>query len=428
MVSKRNADIAQTLGIDQQTAGRKRATFWVVAAIVTVLVAGGAIFFLADKGGPIQYRTAEVQRGNLTITVTATGTLEPTNQVEVGSELSGIIETVEVDYNDCVKAGQVLAKLDTDRLEPKVLQSQAALESVQAKLLEAEANVLETRNELKRLKRLAGLSKKKLPSQHDLDAAEAAFKRAQAEEDSAKAIVSQAQATLDQDQTDLAKAVIRSPINGIVLERHVEPGQTFAASFQTPVLFTLAEDLSQMELHVDIDEADVGQVQAGQDATFTVDAYPDRRFSARILKVYYAPRVVQDVVTYEALLTVDNSQLLLRPGMTATAEIITKRVEDAILVPNGALRFTPPAPEAETSRRGRSMLRAILPGPPRRPAKQRKVLHAGKSEHRVWTLRDEQPVAIPVTIGSSDGRMTEVVAGDLKPGLPLLVDVVRPGG
>ncbi len=428
MVSKRNADIAQTLGIDQQTAGRTRATFWVVAAIVTVLVAGGAIFFLADKGGPIQYRTAEVQRGNLTITVTATGTLEPTNQVEVGSELSGIIETVEVDYNDCVKAGQVLAKLDTDRLEPKVLQSQAALESAQAKLLEAEANVLETRNELKRLKRLAELSKKKLPSQHDLDAAEAAFKRAQAEEDSAKAIVSQAQATVDQDQTDLAKAVIRSPINGIVLERHVEPGQTFAASFQTPVLFTLAEDLSQMELHVDIDEADVGQVQAGQDATFTVDAYPARRFSARILKVYYAPQVVQDVVTYEALLTVDNSQLLLRPGMTATAEIITKRVEDAILVPNGALRFTPPAPEAETSRRGRSMLRAILPGPPRRPAKQRKVLHAGKSEHRVWTLRDEQPVAIPVTIGSSDGHMTEVVAGDLKPGLPLLVDVVRPGG
>ena len=424
--SKRSADIDQTLGIDQQTAGRKRATFWIVATMVTVLVAGAVMLCLTDKGSSIQYTTAEVQRGNLTIIVTATGTLEPTNQVEVGSELSGIIETVEVDYNDRVKVGQVLARLDPERLEPKVLQSQAALESARAKLLEAEANVLETRNELKRLKRLEELSKKKLPSQHDMDAAEAAFKRAQAEEATAKAQVSQAQATLDQDQTDLAKAVIRSPINGIVLERHVEPGQTFAASFQTPVLFTLAEDLSQMELHVDVDEADVGQVQTGQDATFTVDAYPNRRFSARILKVYYAPQVVQDVVTYEALLSVDNSELLLRPGMTATAEIITKRVEDAILVPNGALRFTPPVPETEAPERGRGMLRAILPGRPRRPAKQRKALHTGKSEHRVWTLRDEQPVAIPVTIGTSDGRMTEVVAGNVKPGLLLLVDIIRP--
>jgi len=236
--------------------------------------------------------------------------------------------------------------------------------------------------------------------------------------------VSQAEAALRQDRTDLAKAVIRSPINGIVMECHVEPGQTFAASFQTPVLFTLAEDLSKMELHVGIDEADVGNVQAGQDATFTVDAYPDRRFPSRIVKVYYAPQVVQDVVTYEALLTVDNSKLLLRPGMTATAEIITKTVEDAILVPNGALRFTPPVPEA--SKRGGSMLRAILPGRRHRPAKQRKVLDTDKSERLVWTLRDEQPVAIPVTIGSSDGSMTEVVDGDVKPGLPLLVDIIRP--
>jgi HlyD family secretion protein len=424
--AKRNADIRETLGTDQQTAGHKRVMFWVVAAIVTVLITGAVMFSLTDKSGSIQYVTAEVRRGDLTITVTATGTLEPTNQVEVGSELSGIIKTVEVDYNDRVKVGQVLANLDTERLEAKVLQSQAGLESAQAKLLEAEANVLETRDELERLKRLGELSKKKLPSQHDLDAADAAFKRAQAGEASAEAQVSLAQATLRQDRTDLAKLVIRSPINGIVLQRHVEPGQTFAASFQTPVLFTLAEDLSKMELHVGVDEADVSQVQAEQDATFTVDAYPDRSFPARIVKVYYAPQVVQDVVTYEALLTVDNSKLLLRPGMTATAEIITKTVEDAILVPNGALRFTPPEPEASES--GGSMLRAILPGRRRPSAKQRKALDTNKTERRVWTLRDEQPVAIPVTIGSSDGRMTEVVAGDVKPGLPLLVDIIRPGG
>ena len=211
-----------------------------------------------------------------------------------------------------------------------------------------------------------------------------------------------------------------SPIDGIVLKRSIEPGQTVAASFQAPVLFTLAEDLTKMELHVDIDEADVGQVQVGQSASFTVDAYPDRRFPGKILKVYNAPQVVQDVVTYEAILAVDNSAQLLRPGMTATADITVKSVKDALLVPNAALRFTPPA--AEDSRDSN---RSLFPGPPLPEKDLSRAILPGQAQQRVWTLEAGRPAMVPLTIGVTDGRMTEVVEGDLAAGMPLLVDVVR---
>ena len=280
-----------------------------------------------------------MQRGNLTVVVTATGTLEPVNQVDVGSELSGIIDIVEVDYNDRVELGQVLARLDTDKLQAEVLQSQAALEAAQAKILEAQATVLETHLKSQRCDRLAV---KKMCSQEDVDSSVAAYKRARAEEGSARAQVAEARAKLGADQTNFAKAVIHSPIDGIVLVRNVEPGQTVAATLQAPVLFTLAEDLAKMELHVDVDEADVGLVEAGQTAHFTVDAYPERTFPARITQVRFGSQTVDGVVTYETVLNVDNSDLSLRPGMTATADITVKRIENAILVPNAALRFTPP--------------------------------------------------------------------------------------
>ncbi|NVM22247.1 MAG: efflux RND transporter periplasmic adaptor subunit, partial [Desulfobacterales bacterium] len=308
MKSKINpeSDIGQTLDIDQSPGHKRHLKRWLIVALLAIVAATTTVVWKrAENSNSTRYKTLEVQRGNLTITVTATGTLEPTNQVDVGSELSGIIKTVEVDYNDSVKTGQVLARLDTDKLEAQVLKSKAALESARAKVLQAQATVKEMREQIARLKRVWELSDGKVPSQHDLDAAEAALERANADEASAGAQVTEAKATLQANETDLSKAVIHSPINGIVLLRNVEPGQTVAASFQAPVLFTLAEDLSKMELHVDIDEADVGQVKPEQDATFTVDAYPDLRFPARIFRVYYAPQVVQDVVTYKALLTID---------------------------------------------------------------------------------------------------------------------------
>jgi HlyD family secretion protein len=428
MKSKKNpgSDITQTLSINQGSGLGKLKRWLLVAALIFVAVTA-IIWMQADKVNSIQYKTQEVQRGNLTVTVTSTGTLEPTNQVDVGSEVSGIVEIVEVDYNDRVKVGQVLARLDTSKLKPQVLQSRAALESAQAMILETQATVKEMHNELARLKQVQELSDGKVPSQHDMEAAEAALQRAKADEASAKAQVSEAQAILEANESDLAKAVIYSPINGIVLKRSVEPGQTVAASFQTPVLFTLAEDLTQMELHVNVDEADVGQVKEGQEATFTVDAYQDRTYPARIIQVRYGSQEVEGVITYETVLNVDNSDLSLRPGMTATADITVQKVENAILVPNAALRFSPPVKEKDAPSNSGSVISKLLPHPPRSPSKQREDVAADKRQHRVWTLQDGQLVAIAVTIGATDGIMTEVTSGDVEPGMALVVDTLKAG-
>ena len=424
-------DIAQTLGIDISS-GKRRYLRRLIGWGFLFLVAAIALsfFFTRNKAETIKFRTQPASRGDITIKVNATGSLEPTNQVDVGSELSGIIENVEVDHNDQVKVNQVLARLDTDKLEAQVLQSKAALEAVKAQILQAEATLKETRLELQRLKKAYELSGGKIPSQYDLDAAEAAFARAQADEASAKAQVAKAQATLKAEETDLAKTVIRSPINGIVLLRDVEPGQTVAASLQAPVLFTLAEDLTKMELHVDVDEADVGRVKKGQEATFTVDAYPEETFLAQITQVRYSSQETDGVITYETVLKVDNSKLLLRPGMTATAEITVRKVADAILVPNAALRFTPPVrndiKKQERPDRG-TVMGKLMPRPPR-PQKKSSSNHLDttgtNTNRRVWTLNAGHLVPIAIRTGVTDGIITEILEGDIVPGMELVVAVV----
>ncbi|MDD4857472.1 MAG: biotin/lipoyl-binding protein, partial [Candidatus Krumholzibacteria bacterium] len=237
------SDIAKTLELDHPSGGKRGFRRRLVAGLAIAAAIVAFLVILKAKRGSdaVQYKTQEVTRGDLTIIVTATGTLEPTNDVEVGSELSGIVKTVEVDFNDEVKVGQVLARLDTTKLDAEVTQSRAALESAKANVLQAQATVKETQSKLEQLKKVWELSGNKVPSQSDLDAAEASFERAKADEASANAAVSQAQAILAANETDLSKSVIRSPINGIVLTRDVEPGQTVAASFTAPVMFTLAE-------------------------------------------------------------------------------------------------------------------------------------------------------------------------------------------
>jgi HlyD family secretion protein len=411
------SDVDQVLELNQPKRGRKWFKLLIGLVLVASLLAIGANYLTLENTTAVQYKTVVVQKGNITVTVTATGKLEPVNQVDVGTEISGTIESVNADYNDVVKVGQVLARIETDQLEAKFRQSKASLDLAKARVQEANATVAETRNKFQRSQKLV---KSGACSQETCDADEAAYKRANATYASAKAQVMLAEAQLDADKTILEKAVIHSPINGIVLKRNVEPGQTVAASFQAPVLFTLAEDLAKMDLHVDIDEADVGQVKVDQKASFTVDAYPELYFSARILKVYYAPQVEQDVVTYEALLSVDNTELMLRPGMTATADIIIKKVEDVMIVPNASLRFNPPQTTTKSS-----VLRSILPGPPRRPAKQRKVDISAKTQQQIWILQDGEPTAIPVTIGATNGRITVILEGNIKVGQELLVDVIR---
>ncbi|MDG4596675.1 MAG: efflux RND transporter periplasmic adaptor subunit [Candidatus Contendobacter sp.] len=403
--------------------GHLRALRWLIVAVVFALAGGGFVWF---RSGPAadaapQYQTEPLGRGNLRVTVSATGKLAPINQVDVGSELSGTIETVLVDDNDRVNKGQVLARLDLTKLQNQIAKSKAALTSAEAKVLQAVATVKESRASLGRLRQVAKLSGGKVPAPTELETAEATVDRAVADEASARAAVEEARATLRTNETDLAKASIRSPIDGVVLQRKVESGQTVAASLQAPVLFTLAENLAQMELQVDVDEADVGQVREGQPATFTVDAYPNRSYPARIRQVRFGAETVNNVVTYKTMLNVDNDDLSLRPGMTATAEIVTAERENVLLVPNAALRFTPPPPEAQSG--GGGLVASLLPRPPRGLAPRRQSANAkgGKGAARqIWVLRDGQPVAVPVTVGSSDGRMTEVAGEGLEPGLPVI--------
>jgi HlyD family secretion protein len=415
------SDIAATLELGaKRTIARRRSL--IIIGIVAV-AAAVSLWFWSRDGQDVRYATVKAERGALSVTVTATGTLQPTNQVDVGSELSGTVKAVEVDYNDRVKTGQVLARLDTAKLESQVVQSESALSTAKSKVSEAQASLQETRREFLRNKDLFA---RHAASDKDLVAADAAYKKAQATLASANSQVAQAKATLAVDRTNLAKAVIRSPIEGMVLARKVEPGQTVAASFQAPVLFTLAEDLTKMELHVDVDEADVGQVKAGQDATFTVDAYPDRRFPSKIAEVRYAPKTVSGVVTYETLLTVDNGNLLLRPGMTGTADITVQRAENVLLVPNTALRFKPPQQaEKPDDAGGGSFVSKMFPRPPR-GTRQTEQPSADRRHQRLWTLRQGALVAIPVTLGASDGRKTEIRAGEIEPGMEIVTDILGP--
>ncbi|MCP5178966.1 MAG: efflux RND transporter periplasmic adaptor subunit [Pseudomonadales bacterium] len=394
---------------------RRRMPFLLLVLVAIVLLA--TLPLLDHDEAKITYLTAPVSRGNLQLTVSATGTLQPVNQVDVGTEVSGTIRSVAVDYNDRVTRGQVLARLDTEELQAQVLQSEANLAAARAHVSLAQATVEETRLKADRCRTLA---QRDMCSQDTLDSASAAYLRAKAELASADAQVKVAGATLDAQRTRLDKAEIRSPVDGLVLARRIEPGQTVAAMLQTPVLFVLAEDLADMELHVDIDEADVGMVREGQTAHFTVDAYPERSFPATITQVRFSPRETNGVVTYEALLSVNNQDLLLRPGMTAVADILAQRVDDAVLVPNAALRFDASAPPATAASPG--FLSRLLPHAPRPTRHPEADAGASQStEHTVWLLRDGEPVATSVRIGLTDGMHTEITAGLTPGGDPVIL-------
>ena len=414
-------DIAETLGLGVNTGpvGRLRRWLGWGVGLLLLAAAAGAYWLQRSGGDGVQYQTQEARRGDLTVTVTATGNLAPTNEVEVGSELSGIVRTVAVDYNARVTVGQPLAHLDDTKFAAAVMKSRAALASAQAQLKRAQATLVKEEQNLKRIQEARRISGGRLLSDSDLESAEAELERARAEVAIARAAIQQAEATLLSDETDLAKTVIYSPVYGIVLARTVDPGQTVAASLQAPVLFTLAEDLAEMELQVDVDEADVGLVQEGQTAIFTVDAYPERTFQALITQVRYGSQTTDGVVTYKAVLKVDNPDLALRPGMTATADITVQKISDALLVPNAALRFSPPQPKEKG--RSRGLFEVLIPRPPRSGARPQSDVKGEGKRQRVWLLDDGGPVPRAVTIGATDGAYTVVTAGDLAPGAALVV-------
>jgi len=416
--SHRQPDIEAVLGLraDGQPYRWRHGRKALIVAALVVAAAALTVYWQAS-GSPdrVAYVVEPVTREDLTVVATATGSVQPTNKVEVSSELSGTIRKVHVDYNSVVRVGQELAELDTDKLEATVASSRARLAAARARVEDALATLREKKLDYERQRELTD---QKIGSEQDLEAAAAAHARADASLASARADVGVAEADLRLNETNLGKACICSPINGVVLSRNVDPGQTVASSLQAPVLFTLAEDLKQMEIQVDVDEADVGKVAEGQIGTFTVDAYPDRRFDARIRELRFGSEVVQGVVTYKAVLSTENPDLVLRPGMTATAEMIVDQVNDALTVSNAALRFSPPAtaPEPEGS-----FLKKLLPGMPqfRSPSRPEDT----GPDRTVWVLRNGVPEALAVTVGASDGRRTQIVGGDLAPGQEVIVDV-----
>lgn len=398
---------------------------WRGPLIVGVILLLAVVYFLfggnGDAGKP-HYHTEQVTTGTLVVKVSATGKLEPTNQVDVGSEQSGTVEKVFVDDDDRVTQGQVLAELDLSKFEDAVAKARAAVGVAEAGLKQAEATVIEARAKITRYRAVARLSGGKVPSQTEMDAAEAELARAEANVASAQANVAQAKATLRSGETDLEKAHIRSPIDGVVLERAVDPGQTVAASLQAVTLFKLAEDLSKMELKVDVDEADVGQVKAGLKASFSVDAWPGRRYEAVITRVGYNATDTEGVISYPAVLQVDNADLSLRPGMTGTAEIVTLTRENALLVPNAALRFSPPD-TATVQAPSRGIFTAMMPRAPASRAKTKAPETAADGTQRIWVLREGEAVAVQVKTGATNGRVTEILGGELKPGMDVITEM-----
>ena len=391
-----------------------------IVLFVALLVLGVAQCFKPKPEGLLIMKP--VTRGDLTVTVSATGTLKPTNEVQVGSEQSGIVTAVFADNNDRVTKGQPLARLDTSRLTDAITQNQAALNLARAQVDQAKATAQASASSLARLENVYKLSGGKVPSQTELDNARADRARTVAAVRQAEASVVQAQAQLSSAQINLGKATIYSPVTGVVLSRQIDPGQTVAASFTAPVLFTIAEDLGAMKLEVQVDEADVGLVRAGQTATFMVDAYPGRRFPARVERVDVgsqgagapAAGTGNQVVSYTAVLSVQNDQLLLRPGMTATAEIVTETVRGQTLVPNEALRWQP-----ETKEEG-----GLFGGPP--PTDQTVGIGRGASGNVFVKDAEDKPKAVRVRVGVSDGTRT-VVTGGLKPGQSVIVGQLAVG-
>ncbi len=375
------------------------------------------------------YVTEPVQRGTLNVTVSADGTLQPTRSVNIGSELSGTVARVLVDVNDHVKQGQVLVELDTSKLRDQVARSRAALATAQAGVAQAVATLTESQASLARLEEVQKLSGGKVPAQTEIDTARAAVERARAAEASARAGVASAQAQLSTDETNLAKGSIRSPIDGVVLTRSVDPGNAVAASLQAVTLFTIAEDLRQLELDVNVDETDVGLVTAGQKATFTVGAYLNRRYPATVTRVAYGSTKTDNVVTYTTELAVDNQDLSLRPGMTATATIQTADRTPSLLVPNTALRFTPNgaagAPGTAASSSG-NLVSKLMPRPPQSVSRRSGGVagngSAAGGSRQLWVLRDGVPAAVRVTVGGTDGKRTEVSGEGLKEGDAVIID------
>lgn len=416
---------------------------WAIILAVLAVAGGGTWYWWSnreDNTGRPEFNTQEAKQGRISLIVTAAGNLAPINEVVIGSELSGTVMEVYVDTNDMVKKDQPLAKLDTSKLDQQTERSRASLLAAKARVSQAEATLAESKAALGRQQELHDLSGGKTPSRATMETSLATVARAEADLESAQATVAGADAEVKSNERDLDKAIIISPVDGVVLARSIEVGQTVAASFTAPTLFTIAEDLRKMELVVLVSEADIGSVEAGQEASFNVDAWPGRAYTAKVKKVAFgssnnqtsgsgsttAAASTTGVVTYSTELEVENEDLSLRPGMTATVDIAIVDKKDILTVPNAALRFDPEfaASIGKADDTKRTLVQSLSPGGGRRWRGNSAPKPGSKNtEPHVWILKNGEPVSIPVTPGITDGRTTEITSGDLPAGSQVIVSI-----
>ncbi len=363
-----------------------------ISSIVVIVIAVAAFLIFRGNGNEPKFRFDKITRGDIEMAVTATGTVNPVTTVLVGTQVSGTIKNIYVDFNSPVKKGQLIAQIDPALFEAQVNQARANLLSAKANLEKADASEVDAKRTMERNKELVS---KNLIAQSDFDTAETNYETAKASVSAAQAQVKQSEAALSSAETNLFYTKIISPVDGIVVSRNVDVGQTVAASFQTPTLFSIAQDLTKMQIDTNVAEADIGNVKVGEDVEFTVDAYPDITFKGKVWQVRNSPITVQNVVTYDVVIQVNNPELKLKPGMTANVSIIISIKKDALRIPNAALRFRPPEKGKTTAQQKGSA---------------------------VWILEQGKPRRVPITTGISDGSYTELVSGGLSEGQQLIVE------
>ena len=409
-----------------------RPTTWIIgsALLLVGLGTGGYVYLNGDQKGPVRYKTAPIERGTVTQAVTATGRINPVITVQVGSQVSGIIKALYADFNSVVKAGQVVAQIDPAPFQVAVTQMEANLQNALGNLARARADLALQKLNFDRAK---VLFQQLLNAQQDVDNARTAYETSQANVQMAEAQVKQARAQLETAKVNLEYTTIHSPVDGIVISRNVDVGQTVAASFQTPVLFLVAKDLTKMQVDTNVSESDIGGITEGKPATFVVDAYPNQVFKGTVTQVRNAPITVQNVVTYNVVIGVDNADLRLRPGMTANVSIIVARRENVLQIPNHALRFKPSF--------ARGMVKA---GTQQVPVSGKletggtqggsaessgRASAEGKAKPTVWLPNPQgEPTAVEIKTGITDGVHTELVEGPLKEGDDVIVGIEMPKG
>jgi HlyD family secretion protein len=382
---------------------------YIISALIVVVIIAGAIFYFKSRKPEITYKSVKVERGTIVSTVTATGNLSAVTTVQVGTQVSGTIQKLYVDYNSRVRKGQPIAEIDPSLFNASVEQARGNALSAEGNLQKARASLADAERTLQRNKKLLADG---IISQSDYDTAETAWQSAKASLKAAEGSLAQSGGALMQSRTNLRYSIIRSPVDGVVISRAIDVGQTVAASFQTPTLFTIAQDLTKMQIEVSVDEADISRIRLDQNVTFTVDAYPELQFRGKVVQIRSAPIIVQNVVTYVVVVNVDNSELKLKPGMTANVTLEVAKKDDVLKIPPAALRFKPRTVDKKSA-----AVSEKKTGGGQAPAGGRK----GGSQ-QVFVLKEGLPAAVPVKTGIASSASIELVEGELKEGDEVIVE------